>query len=293
MVKDFELPAIYQAADRASLEGQRRFLSGLRVRMGGLIIAALGGAFAWSVKDIDAWGAIAAIALLAAVLAGWYTVQTKPDRTWYQGRAAAESAKTLAWRYMVGGLPFGLGVGDAEETDTLFLQKIRSVLRDLNGLDMPPDADAGHQITPTMRAKRSLGLDERKVLYDQDRIEDQRAWYAKKASSNLRVARWFEALALTVEGIGIVLAGLKAFQVVSLDLLGVAAAMGGGLAAWSQAKQYRGLTTAYSIAAQELAAIRDAISVERDEENWAAFVDDCEEAISREHTLWRASRGVP
>jgi len=287
-----ELPAIYQATDRASLRGQRQSLLALRVRIGGLVAAAIGGAFVWKVKEFDAWGAVAAVGFLVAVLAGWYAVQTKPDRTWYEGRAAAESAKTLAWRYMVGGLPFGFGAGSAEDMDTLFVGKVRSVFKDLDGLDLSPDPDAAHQITPTMRANRGLGLGERRALYDRDRIEDQRAWYANKASSNVRMARWFEGIALALEGVGILLASLKAFRVVSLDLLGVVAAVGGGVAAWSQAKQYRSITAAYSIAAQELAAIRDVIHIERDETDWAAFVDDCEEAISREHTLWRASRGV-
>ena len=41
---------------------------------------------------------------------------------------------------------------------------------------------------------------------------------------------------------------------------------------------------------QELAAISGQVDWAATEAEWAHFVDQAEEAISREHTLWRASR---
>ena len=41
---------------------------------------------------------------------------------------------------------------------------------------------------------------------------------------------------------------------------------------------------------QELAAISGQVDWAATEPEWAHFVDQAEEAISREHTLWRASR---
>ena len=45
-----------------------------------------------------------------------------------------------------------------------------------------------------------------------------------------------------------------------------------------------------AVAAHELAAIGDRIPSQTGEDVWARFVSESEEAISREHTLWRASR---
>lgn len=39
-----------------------------------------------------------------------------------------------------------------------------------------------------------------------------------------------------------------------------------------------------------LSAIHDRLQMIHDEAEWASEVEQAEEAISREHTLWRASR---
>jgi hypothetical protein len=58
-----------------------------------------------------------------------------------------------------------------------------------------------------------------------------------------------------------------------------------------QTKQFEPLGNAYAVAAHELGAIRARLDVHRTEREWAQFVSDAERAISREHTLWSASRG--
>ena len=49
------------------------------------------------------------------------------------------------------------------------------------------------------------------------------------------------------------------------------------------------LASAYEVASQELAVIGAHGDWASDEPAWAHFVDQAEEAISREHTTWRAS----
>ena len=75
-----------------------------------------------------------------------------------------------------------------------------------------------------------------------------------------------------------------------IDLLGLAGAVIAAGAAWVQAKQHQTLANAYAVASQELAAISAQVDWASGEQEWAHFVDQAEEAISREHTLWRASR---
>ena len=71
-----------------------------------------------------------------------------------------------------------------------------------------------------------------------------------------------------------------------------AGAMVAAMTAWLQTKQHRTLATAYTVTALELASVRSRIVHQASEEDWATFVSDAEEAFSREHTLWKASRGV-
>ena len=73
-------------------------------------------------------------------------------------------------------------------------------------------------------------------------------------------------------------------------VLGVVAALVAAVAAWTQARQYGNLATAYTIAHQELSSIRGLLSAQEDEADWSSFVDSAEGAISREHTMWRAAR---
>ncbi len=78
---------------------------------------------------------------------------------------------------------------------------------------------------------------------------------------------------------------------VDFDLLGILAALTGSVAAWAQTRQWGSLARAYAIAENELSVIGEH-AVEVDEAAWPRFADESEEAISREHTLWRSSRGI-
>ena len=286
-----DYPALYQSADASSLTGQRRFLNATRVRLAGLVIAAAGGAFTASIGAVDVFGVLALVGFAGAIAAEAYILLTKPDRVWYEGRAAAESVKTLAWRYSVGGEPFPASLNEGVAVD-LFLARLGEILQDLKDLNLTPTLTANVQITAEMRRLRIGGFNDRRAAYGSARIEDQRSWYAAKATWNeVRAQRWSIAV-VGFEIFGLAAGGVKAFTAVDVDLLGLAAAVAAVFTAWRHAKQYETLNHAYFVASQELASIASQVERHRDDDNWAQFVQEAEDAISREHTLWRASRGV-
>jgi hypothetical protein len=131
----FSLPPLHDAASASSLAVQTRFLRATRLQLGCLVLAAAGGA----VGLADGLGEVGAViglaAFLAALCARGYLLLNRPARTWYEGRAAAESIKTLAWRYAVGGHPF-VTSGPANEAAALFVTRCQEVLRDLTTLDL-------------------------------------------------------------------------------------------------------------------------------------------------------------
>jgi hypothetical protein len=218
-----------------------------------------------------------------------FLATTSPLTTWYEGRAAAESVKTLAWRYMVRAEPFEV---DGPDVDQQFLAQTYSLLQDLRSISLEAGEPDAHQISGKMRRVRALGFDERRQVYLADRIADQQRWYAEKARWNDRRAHGWVLVSIVLEIAGVIGGALKAFGWISFDLLGLLAAAAGSVMAWIEAKQHRNLATAYGIASQELAAIASELTTLNGEERWAAFVGRAEEAISREHTLWRASRGL-
>ncbi len=142
-----------------------------------------------------------------------------------------------------------------------------------------------------MRVCRRSNLDVRRKRYREERIEEQGRWYRAKSHRNAARAHTWTLAAIVLELLGVVAAAARAFGELNVDLLGVLAAGAASVTAWVQGKQHQITATAYAVAAQELAAIRVELR-EVAEPSWGEFVDSAEGAISREHTLWRASRGV-
>lgn len=259
----------------------------MRYRLGGLLVAAAGGMF--TTFDGLEWlgGFVAVVALLVALAAELYTVAARPDRIWYEGRAAAESAKTLAWRYMVRGEGFG---DDGLTIDTRFSEELQGLLTDLD--HVPPADGSGGQITPLMRRVRAGTFDERRAFYREFRVVDQLSWYSRKARFNARRLRQWTTMMVIFEVAGIFAAGLLWAQVIAFDALGLVSALAAALTAWAQSRQYQTLSSAYSVTSQEVASVLSQLDSLQNESAWERFVTEAEEAFSREHTLWRASRGI-
>jgi hypothetical protein len=291
ITEDSLYPAIYHTADLNSLSGQRRFVWATRVRLFALVAAAALGAVSLRISGSDLAAVTAAALFGVALFAEIYIFRESPERQWFEGRVAAESAKTLTWRFAVGGAPMPLVSGDEGGTQAgeVLLDRFREIVRHTKGAYLVPVAPGVPQVTDEMLRIRNLSLDERREAYRVYRIEDQRSWYEQKAAWNGRRANMW-AIGLTVaEAFGLAGGIVRAAGWISIDLLGIASAIVAAGVAWTQMKQYQNLANAYAIAAMELADIAFRMRRPCSEADWAHFVDQAEEAISREHTLWRAS----
>jgi SMODS and SLOG-associating 2TM effector domain 1/SMODS and SLOG-associating 2TM effector domain 3 len=274
-------PALYRSAGAASASGQNAFIYATVAR---LIALCAAGVFAEIEQPAAYWAVVATFAIALGI--ELFLLIRRPERKWYGGRAGAESAKTLAWRYSVGGNPFPAGA----DADALFSQRLTEVLKDLKDVDLLVVGDHVQQLTDEMKRTRELPLDERKSLYERERLLDQQTWYANKAKDNAQRATVWIVLLVVLEAGALIAALLRAFGIVHLDLFGLVGAVGASVAAWLQTKQHQNLAAAYSVAAQELGIIAAGIGAVQDEPAWAKFVADAEEAMSREHTMWRARR---
>lgn len=285
------MPEVFHAADRSSLSAQTRFLRSMRTQLVALAVAAAFGSYSWtwpgSTTDFAAVVAAVAFALAGVLRAGMQ--RNRLERSWYDARAVAESAKTMAWRYAVGGQPFPLTI-DSSGADAELVRRLRELPAGLAGLHIVPSSDAGRQITPAMRSLRHQSLEQRKAAYSGERVRNQQAWYARRARWNKKRADRWNVLLLTVEAAGAVAAALKATTDISIDLLPVVAAIVASATAYLQTKQHDSLASAYSVASLELASVNELLPGVSDEGRWAAFVDEAENAISREHTMWKARR---
>lgn len=288
-LKRTDLPAIYRAASDESGRGQRAFQISTVVGLFLLIVAAIAGLGTVRIHSIDWAGVVAAAAFFTAIILRTYRLITHPDKVWYDGRAVAESGKTLGWRYAVGGEPFGINTLTPSEADKRLAERFKDILTDIRHLPLDPASRDAEQISSAMRALRARPLEDRKAAYAEGRIVAQQDWYARKARENKRLARRWNAILLAIEIIGGIAAILKAIGVLPLDLLGLFGTVAAAGTSWLQAKQYTALAQTYAITSFELATIKARIADQTTEDDWAHFVDEAEEAISREHMLWRAS----
>ena len=290
---DETMPWLFRAADAASGTGQRSFMNYTSVTLLMLLLAAAAYPIITAISgsaEAGRWAVLlGAAGFVVAIIERSYSITARPERPWYEGRALAESTKTLAWRYAVGAAPYDVG---SSEVDRRFARRLRVILTSFPDLVLDPHGEQAQQITPEMRALRNATLEQRKQAYRQYRIEDQRSWYAGRASKHGRRGQRLALLSLLAECCGATLAILFVGQIIHTDFLGIAAAAASGIMAWEQAHQDTTIAKAYGIAAQELATISDLIDDQNDEENWSRFVVESEDAISREHTLWKASRSV-
>ena len=281
-----DLPGLFREADRAALVSQKRYYTVSRISLIAAVVAAIGSAASIDVTDsLDLGGAVSGVAFLVGGALTLYLFWQRPDRVWYENRAVAESIKTLVWQFCMRGGSFDRSTADDER---LFAREIADMVRAMRYAGLVVTGK-NEEVTANMRAVRRLPLADRQAIYREQRTDDQNRYYARKAEENrVRARRWFLA-AIAFHAAGVVLAWLKAVNVVDADLLGIAATAAASALAWVQTRDSQNLAEMYRVAANELAVIGE-LEQPGDPQAWSAHVGNGERAISREHTLWLARR---
>lgn len=282
----FNLPSLFTATDEYSQKWQKRFLRAQKGQLALLILAALGGSTSWVLcKSFELSAFITMLSLLGAVFIRLYLVTNTPEKKWYNGRAAAESIKTLSWKFVSGATPFEKTKRDSD-VQRLFLSRVSEILATVPTLDQP--SVGARQLTKSMKDERKKSFKDRKSYYIANRIEDQITWYNNKSTFNSKRSSLWGGSLLVVEIFAIILAILRFANIIELDLAGVTATVVAAGISWIQSKQYETLSQSYAVTAQELARVGSLLD-STGQRDWPTNVEQAEEAISREHTLWLAS----
>lgn len=285
-----EFPALYRSADELSTEAQNAFLRVLKAHLCALVAAAL-----LSIVTVKGWETEIAMlqlsVLLAALACSIYLFAKKPDRHWYAGRAVAESIKTITWRFVCRAEPFEGSNDTARANFNATLKKIIEQNREVSqSLDRHLD---GPQISASMEAMRGESLDVRRETYAKTRVDDQRAWYAKKALFNRRMSRGFFWALIVVNCVAVLCAVLRIkYPTTPFWPTDVLVAGAASLLSWMQAKRYSELAASYALTAHEIGFIAVQARQQMPEHEFSIFVGDAENAFSREHTQWIARKDV-
>ena len=300
-VLEADMPAIYRAGGSVSAGAQKDHYSAhgwlLILLMLGAVASALSPAAeliapgsASTVLLIQRGLAILAAATFAAGL--WLTGLARSEKwgaAWYDGRALAESAKSMAWKYMMRAPPYDVLAG----ADDLFCNDLSKLLVDtrLRGIPGVQPNDPG-QITNRMRQVRGLPVADRLQIYLAARIDDQQAWYTRRSEDHgASSRRWFR-VTIGLSGTALLLAIVGVVWLPANGVLGVVTTAGSCAVAWTQIHRYTELAHSYGFTSQEIGLLHPKSITATDEVLLARFVADCETAFSREHAMWRARREI-
>lgn len=289
-MEDKDFPALYNSADRSSLTAQFYYFSALKCYLFLLIIAAFV-SYTW---PDNVYGVILSVILFLVTLGilVWLKVQ-KPEDTWYNGRAVAESVKTRTWRWIMNSEPYDEDI-PAVQAQIELLNDLKSILSQNKSLSHVLDwsPELGEAISEKMKAIRALSWSQRLEIYLRDRVDNQSVWYSKKSQLNKRLAkRWFIfSIILHSSAVLFLLYRIKEpSSSLPIEVIATAAA---SVLTWVQAKKYNELNSSYALAAHEIVLIKgESVSVS-DEQQLSEFVINSESAFSREHTQWAARKNV-
>lgn len=285
-LNDAGLPGVWKNADEESGRAQLWTLRLTWMKVGAGVVAAFGGVLSWSIGKIDVAAWLVLIGFLVALVSELASWATQPERRWYEGRAVAESAKTLAWRYSIGADPFPIEMSRSE-AEQKFRERM-SAVADQVADRVVFDAEQT-VVTSSMESLRASSFEERRAAYVEHRTRDQQRWYAEKARANRSYATAWRVALIVAEVIAVVLATGRVFGGWTVDLAGLLAAVIAAGTAWVAVKQFSPLASAYSVATKELGVQASRLETVA-EVDWPLVAADAEEAISREHTTWLASR---
>jgi len=98
-----EYPALYNAANQASIKSQNYYVKAIKWIIILTILAAVLSIYAEESKEA---GIVAALLFLGVLFLTIFQGHKRYDKLWYNGRAVAESVKTRTWRFVMRAEPY-------------------------------------------------------------------------------------------------------------------------------------------------------------------------------------------
>lgn len=287
-MSDLHYPGLYVAADQASNDAQRSELLCYKVNATLLAIGALLALVSTATAPIAILSAVFFIASLGSYL---YSQHKDFKGRWYQARALAESIKTSTWRLIMRADPFS--DQDTDKSICKYRQLLSELLRENSVLGelLATDAALKEQLPANLLDLINMNYPEKRDFYLKNRINEQKAWYAKKAKDNRSNAfRYLLAIASTYAAAIILLLVRIGYPNIPLLPIDVFAVIASSLIGWKQLRRFDELASSYGLTAHEVGIISSKFSEVSSQDKLSNFVSDAENAFSREHTQWAARR---
>ncbi|MDX3913879.1 MAG: DUF4231 domain-containing protein [Pseudosphingobacterium sp.] len=293
MINNSDFPNYFIAGDNASLLAQKNYVQYVRWDLILMCISSVLAIYNYNSEDTKRVIYIVSGLILSIAFVLSLVIKTKKyEDVWYRGRALAESAKTLTWRFMMKSEYFENSLSK-EEVEKRFIDRIKEIreeFKDIHAFLKASDIKK-EIITSKMLEVRDLDLQGRKDFYLRNRIDNQIDWYTSKADTNkTKYERWFWAV-IAMQFLAIVsIVYLILHPNSDFNLVGVFTTLSASFFSWLQLKKYQENKEAYNTAMSELNLIKNEAKYITAEDVFAKFVLDSENAMSREHTMWLAQK---
>lgn len=286
-------PNYFQASDKLSIDSQKYYLNIIRVDLLSMIVAALLAIYSFQTTEHKLGVHIlTGLSLLLGLILTIILKSKKYEDIWYQGRALAESCKTITWRFSMCSEYFESNISP-EEVKERFITRIKEIANEFSNLSGSLNAKILNKeiITDKMLELRNLSVEEKKEYYIDQRIENQKKWYAEKAEWNKNKSNFWFWLIIVSQAVALIsIVFLIKYPDNNWNLVGLLTTIASSAISWLQIKQHQELKQAYTTAAEELNFIKELSYKVTNDEQLSEFILDSENAISREHTLWIAQR---
>lgn len=288
-----DFPNYFQAADTASIKAQKRYLNYNLFNLVSMVLAAALTVYNFQEIQPKLWIYIISAFLLFLSMGITILLKLKKyEDIWYQARALAESCKTLTWRYITCSELFESSI-PIENSREIFVERIRKIVSEFGHLTSKLDSKLLNRpiVTNRMKEIRQLSTMDRKEIYIEKRINDQKDWYSSKAEFNQKKYNlWFWIIVVSQFLSIVAVIYLIKCPSSNWNLVGLFTTISASALGWLQLKKHQELKEAYTMATQELNFIVELSENVKNDEELSKFVLDSENAISREHTLWIAQR---
>lgn len=284
-------PILFKIADEKSNSSQKKFININLSILVLLILSSLSSIFSTQISAPESIIIFCTCCLILSMLLNLFILFFKPEKSWYEGRAIAESVKTLTWKLITGTTPFDLSLTN-KEYQSIFEENLKKIIGQkkdffvLIGKKYPNE----NMVSDEMIEIRKSSFEERKKIYLEARIQNQINWYSTNSKKNSKNKNITFIFMIGFQTLGILFFILELYSLIEFSFTSISIAVTSILLTWLQLKRFQELTESYAITAMELKFIKDKSKFISNDSELAKYVDDSETAISREHTLWLARR---
>ena len=165
-----DFPNYFQASDKASIKAQSNYLNIIKIDLISMIIASALAIYNYQLVESKFYiYTISGFLLLLSLILTIILKSKKYEDTWYQGRALAESCKTLTWRFVTCSEFFESTLPEVEVKER-FINRIKELSNEFKDLTNSLNSKTLNLpiITDKMIELRRLGTNERKQNYIQN-----------------------------------------------------------------------------------------------------------------------------